>query len=193
MHVRADRCLLYVKRRVMEKGFTLIELVVTIAVMAVLLTIALPSFQESLRSNKVATATNELLATLSLARSEAIRNTHGSGVCPSIDGVSCSGGGWGAADTGILVWEDNDPFNGAIDAGETVLRYRQPDPQLSVTRPAASAAVLRFDQRGRLHSSIAGQQSITLEPSNCTEGRPWVRDITVNVSGQVTVRRRDCE
>ena len=69
-------------------GFTLIELLVTISIMAILLTIALPSFQGSMRSNRVATTSNELLASLSLARSEAIRSTRGGGVCASADGAT---------------------------------------------------------------------------------------------------------
>lgn len=174
------------------KGFTLIELMVAIAVMAILLALGLPSFQESLRSNRVATGTNEMLAALSLARSEAIRNTRGSAVCPSSDGTAC-GGAWGDADVGMLVWADSAPANGDIDVGETVLRYNQPNRRLTIQRPAADDDTLRFDPRGRLHSSIAGPQTITLQPDVCTEGRPWVRDVTINAAGQVTVIRSNCE
>ena len=60
-----------------QNGFTLVELMVTVAVLAILSTIAYPSFQSTIRSNRVATTTNELIASLALARSEAIKNTHG--------------------------------------------------------------------------------------------------------------------
>src|SRR5690606_7896913 len=89
-------------------GFTLLELMVVIAIAAILLALALPSFTSTLRSNRVATSTNELLATLSLARSEAVRNTRGAGVCTSADGGAC-GGDW---DSGWLVWGDSNG-NGA--------------------------------------------------------------------------------
>ena len=62
-------------------GFSLIELMVVIAIVAVLLTLGLPSFQSSLRSNRIATTSTELLASLALARSEAVRSTRGGGVC----------------------------------------------------------------------------------------------------------------
>lgn len=56
-----------------QNGFTLVELMVTVAVLAILSTIAYPSFQSTIRSNRVATTTNELIASLALARSEAIK------------------------------------------------------------------------------------------------------------------------
>lgn len=68
-------------------GFTLIELMVTIAVAAVLLGIAVPSFQDMLERNRVAAQTNEVLGGLQMARSEAIRKNATHRFCSS-------GAGW---------------------------------------------------------------------------------------------------
>ena len=125
----------------LQSGFTLIELMVTISVLAILLALGLPSFQSSLRSNRVATATNEMIASISLARSEAIRSTRGGGVCASADGAAC-GGTWS---DGWLVWADANA-NGGLDAGETGLRYSRGDARLSASGPAAASAC---DARGR--------------------------------------------
>lgn len=54
-------------------GFTLIELMITLAVAAILLTIGVPSFQYIIQGNRVSTQTNDLITGLSTARSEAIR------------------------------------------------------------------------------------------------------------------------
>ena len=54
-------------------GFTLIELMVTVSVAAILLTVGVPSFREVIRSNRLSTCANEFVATLNLARSEAIK------------------------------------------------------------------------------------------------------------------------
>src|SRR5690606_27487220 len=137
--------------------------------------------QSSLRSHRVATATNEMIASISLARSEAIRSTRGGGVCPSNDGAAC-GGSWS---DGWLVWADANA-NGALDGGETVLRYSEGRSKLSAAGPAAIA----FDARGRRRA--AADQSLTLAPDNCG-GQPLQRALTINAAGQVKVAKETCE
>jgi type IV fimbrial biogenesis protein FimT len=56
-----------------EKGFTLLELMVTLAIAAILATMAIPNFTEIITSNRLTTYNNELVAALNLARSEAIK------------------------------------------------------------------------------------------------------------------------
>ncbi len=172
-------------RQAHVRGFTLIELLVTIAVLAILLALGLPSFQGSLRSNRLATTTNELLATLSLARTEAIRNTRGAGVCPSQDGTAC-GGSW---NQGWLVWSDLDG-GGDLDANETTLRFTRVDDRLRVTAP--NAGVLRFDARGRLDPALGGAQQIGLRSESCPAEQELVRRVNVNPTGQVNVSKEAC-
>ncbi len=57
----------------MEKGFTLLELMVTLAIAAILATMAIPNFTEIITSNRLTTYNNELVAALNLARSEAVK------------------------------------------------------------------------------------------------------------------------
>jgi type IV fimbrial biogenesis protein FimT len=54
------------------RGFTVVELMVTVAVVAVLAAIALPNFRDFIRRNNVTTQTSNLFADLQLARSQAI-------------------------------------------------------------------------------------------------------------------------
>jgi len=58
--------------RCSTRGFTLIELMVTMTVMAILLAIAIPSFSRTMSINRLVSQTNELVGGLNLARSEAI-------------------------------------------------------------------------------------------------------------------------
>lgn len=54
-------------------GFTLVELMVTVAVLAIVLAIGVPSFQNAIAGNQVTSAANDFLATINMARAEAIR------------------------------------------------------------------------------------------------------------------------
>lgn len=66
-----------------QQGFTLIELMVTVALVAILVGIAVPSFQGALNGNRLATSANELIASLQTARMEAIRRNRRVAVCMS--------------------------------------------------------------------------------------------------------------
>ncbi len=163
-------------------GFTLIELMVTIAIMAIALAIALPSFQGSLRSNRVSTTTNELLASLSLARTEAIKSTMGGGVCSSANGTTC-GGTW---NDGWVVWTDTNR-NGVFNAGtDTVVRYSQAKSQLVLTG-SANAADVTFDGRGR--RLAAADQTIEVIPVGAETP---ARCLSVTVTGQVRTEQEAC-
>lgn len=172
-------------------GFTLVELMITVAVLAILVAIGFPSFQSVLRSNRVATGTNELIASLALARSEAIRNTVSSGVCPSANGTSCSDD-WSA---GWLVWQDVDG-NGNLDGTEPVLRYSQARTGLELS----SGAVVKFvfDSRGRAtarnasNAAVAGAQVIDVRSTECSAGQALARLLTVTPTGQVRVAKEAC-
>lgn len=164
-----------------QSGFTLIEMMVTIAVVAILAALALPSFQQSLRSNRAATATNEMVGALSLARSEAIRNGRGGAICASSNGVACAGS-WS---DGWLVWADTDG-NSALDAGEAVLRYSQGNPRLTVSNAGGTVA---FDSRGR--RVAVASQTLTIRPDECG-GQPLQRTLAINASGQITTTKGAC-
>ncbi len=165
------------------KGFTLVELMVTLAVVAILGTMALPSFQSTLRSNRIASAGNEVTGLLSLARSEGVRNKRGGGVCGSSDGSSCDGT-WSA---GMLAWSDVNG-NGTLDSGETVLRFVAiSSDSVTVSGPAAEIA---FDNRGRLVA--APSRTVTMQPVKC--GKAVLRrTLTVNAAGQINSTKAACQ
>ena len=72
------------------RGFTLLELMMTIGVGAVLLTLGIPSFVDLVRNNRAATNVNELLTAFAIARSESIKRGWNVSVCRSSDGANCT-------------------------------------------------------------------------------------------------------
>ncbi|NEX21421.1 prepilin-type N-terminal cleavage/methylation domain-containing protein [Thiorhodococcus mannitoliphagus] len=108
-----------------QRGFTLTELVVTLAIGAILLALSAPSFRATILSNRIATHTNDVLSSLSLARSEAVKRGKPIVICKSNDLTSCSStGDW---EQGWILFVDNDN-NAAVDAGsgDSIVRAHGP-------------------------------------------------------------------
>lgn len=85
-------------------GFTLVELMITLFIISILLTVGLPSLRSYSQSNQLVAASNELLSALHIARSEAIRLNSRVSICESSNGTSCATtGSW---ENGWIVFVD---------------------------------------------------------------------------------------
>ena len=104
----------------MKNGFTIIELMITIMILALVVTLGVPGFSVTIKNNRLASQYNTLISTLNFARSESVkRNDKNVTICASTDQASCSNSSdWS---TGWIVFVDADN-NKAVSAGETLLR-----------------------------------------------------------------------
>ena len=95
------------------RGFTLVELMVAVLVLAVLVTLAVPSFNNAALSGKLGGFANDLVAGAQLARSEAIKRNVNVTLCASEDGETCgTTAGW---EVGWIVIADTDPDDTIVD------------------------------------------------------------------------------
>ena len=134
------------------RGFSLVELMVTIAIIGILVGMAVPNFQGIINSGRLVSHANELVASLQIARSEAIRSNARAVVCASADNSNCSGS---ARWTGWIAFVDSNR-NGNRDVAETILRSGTVAPTLVITNSAAIGAggsvIFRSDGLARVSS-----------------------------------------
>ncbi len=129
------------------RGFTLIELMVTVSVAAVLLGLGVPAFRQTIISNRLTSAANEFMAALTYARSEAIRRGVPVALCKSSDGANCSLGGnkW---ESGWMAFVDANR-DGKWNSGEEILRVWPALPDGYTLRPNNNFDnYLRYDPQG---------------------------------------------
>ena len=104
------------------RGFTIIELLVTMVVAGILAMVAVPSFNNAILGNKLAAFSNSYVASLQLARSEAIKRNQLVKLCRSANGTSCAdSGNW---QQGWIIFNDADN-DGTINGTETRVHYQQ--------------------------------------------------------------------
>lgn len=122
-------------------GFTVIEMLVTMMIVAVLLALAVPMFQDFMDRGRLVSAADSLVADLQLARTEAIRNNQN--VMVSFQ----SGNGWcyGLIVSGTAC---NCSVTGAASAGYCSLKRVASTDFNSVTIPNASAITFASNQTG---------------------------------------------
>ena len=94
-------------------GFTLIELMVTVALAAIILTQAVPSFNALVQNNRLISQKNEFISTLNLARSEALKRGTRVTVCASSDQKTCDTTDW---EKGWIVFSDRNA-DAVLDSG----------------------------------------------------------------------------
>ena len=167
-------------------GFTLIELVVTVAVFGIVLAIAAPSMSGFLESNRRAAQVNTFVSALNLARSEAVKRNTDITVCSRNDaGTACDAAeGW---DNGWIVFVDNDVL-GTIDGDDAILRVykqifkRETPKDVTLKETVADSRFITFQARG--------QANITASFERCDDGgAAQARAIMVTTSGRIRLSK----
>lgn len=156
------------------RGFTLLELMATLAVAAILVVVGVPGFVGFLQNTRATSHTNDLVTALNLARSEATQRGTVIRVCSSTDGATCGGStnwstGW------VVLTPDGDVIRAWPErtGGANVL--------------TGTVTNVEFQPRG---SVAAAGTVFEVRVPDCTGNQG--RDVRVNVPGRVSVSRVDC-
>lgn len=153
-----------------QRGFTLIELMITIAVLSILLGIAVPGFQATIQNNRSTTLANELITALNLAKSEAVRRGTDVTACASNDGATCSGN-----------WTDG--WIVSVVGGPLLRAWASPRPGAVI---GAAATGVTFRPLGNSTGLL-----LQSEFNNCKGDQ--ARTINVNAAGRISVSRAACQ
>lgn len=162
------------------RGFTLLELLISIAVAAILLAIAVPSYRSVVQRNSIAANVNDLVGDLNYARSEAVTRGQDVYICSSTDQLKCNGGeNWSS---GWVVYAATDPSTSSpVPTPDNRLRVRgrtTVDFEL-----AANGDSLRFNSSG---FAMAGS-TFTAKASDV----PRTTEISVAATGRVEINRNN--
>jgi type IV fimbrial biogenesis protein FimT len=138
-------------------GFTLIELMVTVSMVAILAALATPSFRELIEAQRLRDTAFSLVSDLTLARSEAIKRGGNVAITPVANAWS---GGWAVA---------------VVGAGDQLSEQRAPGTGVSMNTAAASVV---FDRNGRSTNANTVRFELTTSSGNRS------RCISIDPSGR---------
>ncbi len=168
-------------------GFSLMEVMITLSIATILMSVAIPSFQNFTRINRIAAITNQLSSSFQYARSEAMTRGKTVTVCKSSDVTdstpTCTGANW---QDGWMVFVDNNG-DGAFNTGDIPLRVGQATSTgVVITGGTNFANFVRFRPNGQSlgASTQRGTVSICIAPAQ--------RKIIFNAIGRLSIETGDC-
>ena len=162
-------------------GFSLLEVIITVAIVAILASIALPSLQDFISSNRIDSVNNRFYMALSYARSEAIKRGSNVTVCVSNAAQTACDASLNDYAKGWIIFTGDFP----LDPAETILQVS-----------GAVSDQLTIENAGAFEDSITfrstGQATAALVPPNDRFYINKAGDAYTNVIVTVTGRVRSC-
>ena len=160
-----------------NSGFTLLELVIVVALISIVMAIAIPSMTTFTQNDRLTTNINTLIGHLALARSEAVKRSQQVSICVSNNTVACTAGNW---QDGWIVYIDADGSN-TFTPGEEVLRAQQALDGAN-TLVTAIGSQVTYDYRGFVTTASIGNFLLCDARSG-----PYGKTIRISTTGRVRV------
>jgi type IV fimbrial biogenesis protein FimT len=166
-----------------QGGFTLIEILVTVALLVLLVGLAAPSFQSAVLTSRLSSYANSFLASAQFARAEAFKRNAAITLCASADGATCAASGTFAQ--GWIVMCRGDAATGVCKAAGADNLVLQKSPALAEAYRFSTTGdvyTLVFPASGVGATQITGKLCRALPDPGSQE-----RQIDVSVSGRTTI------
>ncbi len=165
------------------KGFTLVELLVSIVVATILVTVGLPSFASLFESTRLSTESNNLIMSMHLARSEAVKRGFEVSVTPEDSSV-----GWSS---GFKVGYDDTLDNDLDDANATIFQSWMAVPNSIDISNDVKSVYFKADGSVILDTGNISD-IISLQPGSCVGGESNRRELKFSNTGKVNIVRTNC-
>ena len=171
------------KNPMYEQGMTMVELIITLAVLAILVALAAPSFTRFVNSNRVTTATNDLIASLNLARTEAIKR-NGAVLMRSKNGSANWAGGHRI---GVDLNGDGDVLDTVSGQDELLRDIGGPHATVTITSASSALSQVSFNANGEVTTA-------TTFTVDSTQAGVCDRKVKLSVAGStaLTVSKGTC-
>ncbi len=167
-----------------QSGVTLLELLITIVILAIIVSIGVPAYRDLVLNNRQTGAINELITALQLARSEAVKRNATApaavSICSSTDGSACDGlwsDGW-------IVFTDADG-DGELEDGDEILRFAEGPDGLDISAPDLAAG-LGYRRDGRV---VAAADFVFCDDRGSSSSRV----VQVGLSGRPAVAKTESD
>ena len=144
-----------------QHGFTLYELMITVAIVALVLAFGIPNLVDFRQNSRMTATANDLHAAFHMARSEAARSKNNITICASADPFAADSNCDGTWDQGYIVFVDGDADLNRFGAGENVLRAHGPAEPGVTLRVANDATYFMFAGTGLGRLEAGGTDTVT--------------------------------
>jgi len=161
-----------------DSGFTLIELMIAVALVAILLATAVPALDDFTNDARQTGAINDFISSIHIARNTAITTNSRVTMCASASGANCEAASW---DSGWIVFADLNS-NGSLDAGETIASASAAVDGLNIQSGEFPAALMHRPNGRAMTNALTGNSG---EFTVCDfRGAEHAKVILVELSGR---------
>jgi type IV fimbrial biogenesis protein FimT len=173
-HMRWAKCQIYDTAAAKSRGgFSLLELMIVVAILSIVATLGTPALQDIVRKNQLRTLADTTIAMLNLARSEAVSRNTPVSLCHTSNNTSCTGA-WNTSWSGAwLIFTDPDQ-DGVVDTGETIVRVFEGLPGGYTAQSDITSAGITYRADGSIKTS--GELRICAADQNALEA--WQIEIS---------------